>query len=190
MCSSDLSREEILDVAQSWFKKHRFRFLRNEDSISAEKGYAKETGNIIFHLSLILFLIAMAMGSLGGQKGEAIVIEDDTFTNVATSYDNLSHGHYFDLKNLDNFTLKVDKFTPKYELASGAPLDYVLDVTTTVNQKQPIKQIVKVNHPLSFGNTNVYLQANGYAPVVTVRDGSGSVVFDGPVAFQIGRAHV
>ena len=181
--SSTRSIEETLDIAESWFKKHRFRFLRNIDSISAEKGYARETGNIVFHLSLILFLIAMAMGSLGGQKGEAIVIEDDTFTNVATSYDNLSHGHYFDLKNLDNFTLKVDKFTPKYELASGAPLDYVLDVTTTVNQKQPVKQIVKVNHPLSFGNTNVYLQANGYAPVVTVRDGSGSIVFDGPVAF-------
>jgi cytochrome c biogenesis protein len=42
---------------------------------------------------------------------------------------------------------------------------------------------IKVNHPLKFGSTNVYLQANGYAPIVTVRDGAGNIVLKGPVPF-------
>jgi cytochrome c biogenesis protein len=42
---------------------------------------------------------------------------------------------------------------------------------------------LKVNSPLTFGNTRVYLQANGYSPIVTVRDTAGFVVFQGPVPF-------
>jgi cytochrome c biogenesis protein len=57
-----------------------------------------------------------------------------------------------------------------------------MKVTTTVGD-QTKEQLVKVNKPLTFGSTRVYLQANGYAPIVTVRDSTGSVVFQGPVTF-------
>jgi cytochrome c biogenesis protein len=40
-----------------------------------------------------------------------------------------------------------------------------------------------VNKPLTFGSTRVYLQANGYSPLVTVRDSAGLVKFEGPVPF-------
>ena len=43
--------------------------------------------------------------------------------------------------------------------------------------------IIKVNSPLTYGNTKIYLQANGYSPVVTVRDKSGAISFHGPVTF-------
>ena len=55
-------------------------------------------------------------------------------------------------------------------------------VTTTVGDEVK-EQLVKVNKPLTFGDTRVYLQANGYAPIITVRDSTGSVVFQGPVTF-------
>jgi cytochrome c biogenesis protein len=45
------------------------------------------------------------------------------------------------------------------------------------------KRVMKVNKPLTFGNTRVYLQANGYSPVVTVRDSQGNVALQGPIPF-------
>ena len=42
---------------------------------------------------------------------------------------------------------------------------------------------VQVNSPINVNGTNVFLEGHGYAPVVTVRDGTGKVVFDGPVTF-------
>lgn len=39
------------------------------------------------------------------------------------------------------------------------------------------KTLVKVNEPLRIGDSKVYLTAHGYAPVVTVRNGRGDVVF-------------
>ncbi len=50
---------------------------------------------------------------------------------------------------------------------------------------QPPEQTVTVepNHPLTVNETKFFLTGNGYAPVVTVRDGRGQVVFTGPVLF-------
>ena len=45
------------------------------------------------------------------------------------------------------------------------------------------KKVIKVNSPLTIGSTRIYLQANGYSPIVTVRDTAGDVVFQGPVPF-------
>ncbi|OIQ77885.1 ResB-like family protein [mine drainage metagenome] len=55
--------------------------------------------------------------------------------------------------------------------------------TTVTEAGKSHDAIIKVNHPLEFGSTNVYLQANGYAPIVTVKDGAGNVVLKGPVPF-------
>jgi cytochrome c biogenesis protein len=40
-----------------------------------------------------------------------------------------------------------------------------------------------VNHPLTIGGTQVFLIGHGYAPVITVRDGQGHKLYDGPTVF-------
>jgi len=173
-----------LDKAQAWLKKKRFRIRRDENSISAEKGYARESGNLLFHLSLILILVAVGVGSLFGFKGEAIVNVGERFINTPTSYDSLAFGKFQSDQTMQSFSLRVTDFNAKYDPATNAPQDYTL----TVAAAHPVgavekKTIIKVNSPLTYGNTKIYLQANGYSPVVTVRDKSGVIVFHGPVTF-------
>ena len=45
------------------------------------------------------------------------------------------------------------------------------------------KYDLKVNHPLSIGDTEVFLIGHGYAPVITVKDGNGDEVYSGPTIF-------
>lgn len=174
--------EESLEKAHSWFKKNRFRVRVEESSISAEKGYLRETGNLFFHLSLILILIGMSFGSLFGLRGEAIVNLGERFVNVPTSYDTLALGKLTQDSDIPAFTITVDNFLATYDPKTNIPKDYTLTVTTDYDDKKE-SQIVKVNSPLTFGDTRVYLQANGYSPIVTVRDENGLVVFQGPVTF-------
>ena len=171
-----------LDVASAWFKKKRFRIRQSQESISAEKGYLRETGNLFFHLSLILILIGVSFGSLFGLRGEAIVNVGERFINVPTSYDSLTLGKLTSNSRISPFVIEVDEFVATYNPKTNAATDYSMKVTTTVGD-QTKEQLVKVNKPLTFGSTRVYLQANGYAPIVTVRDSTGSVVFQGPVTF-------
>ena len=173
---------QTLGQARAWFKKNRFRVREENGSISAEKGYLRETGNLLFHLSLIFILIGVSFGSLYGLRGEAIVNVGERFVNVPTSYDTLALGKLTKDSDLPQFTITVDKFVAQYNPKTSAPLDYTANVTTVINGESK-SQIIKVNSPLTFGSTRVYLQANGYSPVVTVRDSQGKVAFQGPVTF-------
>jgi cytochrome c biogenesis protein len=52
---------DALEPAAQWLTKNRFRVRREEGNLSAEKGYLRETGNLFFHLSLILILVGVLM---------------------------------------------------------------------------------------------------------------------------------
>jgi len=174
--------KKSIERASVWFAKNRFRVREENGSLSAEKGYLRETGNLLFHLALILVLIGISFGALFGMRGEAIVNVGERFINVPTTYDSLSFGKLVNEKILPTFTINVDKFDAKYDPRTNAPLDYTASVTVETDGKKE-KREIKVNSPLTFGSTRVYLQANGYSPIVTVRDSKGNVAFQGPVPF-------
>ena len=81
-----------LESAEVWLRKNRFRISKFDGSISAEKGYLRETGNLAFHLSLILILIGVSFGALFGTRGDAIINVGERFINIPTSYDVISYG--------------------------------------------------------------------------------------------------
>ena len=173
-----------LEKARAWFKSKRFRVLEKDGSISAEKGFARETGNLFFHLALILVLLGISFSSLFGMRGMAILNVGERFINTTTSYDSLNYGKLFNENNLSDFALTVEKFTAKYNVVTSSPEDYTLDVKFAKGDlSQSELRTIKVNSPLKMGNTSIYLQANGYSPVVTVRDSKGNVAMQGPVPF-------
>ena len=173
-----------LESAEVWLRKNRFRISKFDGSISAEKGYLRETGNLAFHLSLILILIGVSFGALFGTRGDAIINVGERFINIPTSYDVISYGKLQSESTLSPFSITATDFKATYDLITGAPSDYKL----TVNVADPVgtsetSKIVKVNSPLKFGDTKVYLQANGYSPLVTVRNNTGEIKYQGAVIF-------
>ena len=173
-----------LDLAEKYLKSKGFRIRREANSISAEKGYARESGNLLFHLSLVLVLIGVGIGSLLGSRGDAILNVGDRFINTPTSYDILGFGKFQAEDSLTPFSITVKDFQAQYDSVTNAPIDYTLTVSTAnpVGSAEDIK-IIKVNKPLAYGNTKIYLQANGYSPSVIIKDKQGKVVFEGPTPF-------
>ena len=117
-------------------------------------------------------------------RGEAIVNKGERFINLPTSYDNLQFGKLIKEDSLQPFAIEVLDFVAQYDPVTNAPKDYTATVRIT-NSGETTSKIknLKVNSPLTFGNTRVYLQANGYSPIVTVRDSTGQVALQGPVTF-------
>jgi cytochrome c biogenesis protein len=172
-----------LERAEKWLRKNHFRLRIQDGSISAEKGYVRESGNLLFHLSLILILIGVSVGSLFGMKGSAIITTGERFINLATSYDSIDYGKLTNETSLNTFSIKLNKFVGTYDPITNIPLDYSAFVTTIDELGDKRDQVIKVNSPLTFGTSRVYLQANGYSPFVTVRDEIGNVTFQGAVPF-------
>ncbi|MHC5902427.1 cytochrome c biogenesis protein ResB [Streptomyces sp. S6] len=174
--------EEVRETALALLKKRRFRAHVVGDAVSAEKGYFREVGNLAFHIALIVLLVAFAWGQLFKSEGNKLIVEGDGFSNVLPQYDDFKSGNLFDTgEDLVPFSFRLKKFTGTYELTGpnrGTPRTYEAAVTYSEGAYGKDKPtVVKVNHPLEIGDAKVYLTAHGYAPVVSVRDGRGKVVY-------------
>jgi cytochrome c biogenesis protein len=185
---SNLTVDQVLDASATALRKRRFRVDRHTNgTVCAERGYLRDTGNLVFHLSLVLVLVGIAYGHLYGFKGSALVVEGEGFANTITQYDNVHAGPRYDTDHLPPFALTLDKFNATYQSDGqqmGAARSFSADVGYTPAPGRPVEhRVIEVNHPLHAGNTKVYLGPHGYAPVVTVKDGTGAVVFSGPVSF-------
>ena len=186
----------VLDAAEAHLRGRRFRVRREEagggGSVAAERGYLREAGNLLFHLSLVLLLGGLAWGSLFGYKGEVVVVEGQAFSNSLTQYDDFRAGSAFAPESLAPFTIWVDEFTARFELGPvqhGAAREFRAGVRTQGASGPVTPATLEVNHPVTVAGTSVHLVGHGYAPVVTVTDADGGVAYSGPVVFlpQDGR---
>lgn len=154
-------------------------------SVSAERGYLKEAGNLLFHVSLIGVLISVAVGGLFGYRGQKLIVEGDGFTNTEIGYDFFFPGTNFNPDWLKPFSLTLNDFAVTFDRSDtnyGNPVDFTATMTTRETpEAEPQDETLRVNEPIGFGGTNVYLIGNGYAPTITVRDGDGNIALQGPV---------
>ncbi len=156
-------------------------------SVRAEKGYLREAGNLVFHLSLLAVLVGVAIGSLWGYRGNVIVIEGQGFSNTLTQYDEFKSGPLTGPDSLPPFSLTLDTMTASFVTEgeqAGQPSRFEATGSITPAPGDDAEDFdISVNHPLTVGGTSVFLVGSGYAPVVTVRDGDGEVTYSGPVPF-------
>lgn len=142
-------------------------------TLSAERGYLREAGNLVFHLALLGLLVSFAIGKLVGYEGQVIVLANGSqFCNSGPlAYDSFRPGLSVDGTRLHPFCVQVDEFTPTY-LNTGQPLQFRANIryqspddlrTGTWRPDQ-----LEVNDPLRLGGTRVYLLGHGYAPQFTV----------------------
>ncbi|MDL9981614.1 cytochrome c biogenesis protein ResB [Microbacterium sp. ASV49] len=186
-----IAAEHAIDVAQQQLRRAGYRVERYDGkgvfSVSAERGYLRETGNLVFHASLVGVLLAVGIGGGLTYTGQRVVVEGQTFVDALTDYDSFDPGRFVNSDTLTPFTLSLDKFDVTYQpygtAGSGQAGDFVAHVTTQLDGGTRQAQQIEVNHPLSIVGDRIYLLGNGYAPTVTVRNADGDVVFHDSVPF-------
>jgi cytochrome c biogenesis protein len=155
--------------------------IRHEDDgasdvveISAEKGYLREFGNIVFHFSLLGLLVAVAVGKLFGYEGNVIVIADGGpgFCSASpAAFDSFRAGNTVDGTSLRPLCIRVNDFAAHY-LPSGQATSFAADIDYQSGNDLAANSwrhyLLEVNHPLRVGGDRVYLQGHGYAPTFTV----------------------
>lgn len=177
----------VLERARLALRKRRYRLSVVDGAVSAERGYLREVGNLVFHLSVLVVLVGFALGSLFGYKGGVILVVGNGFSNTLTQYDDFDPGSLFGADDMEPFFLTVDEFDVDWLTdgpAAGQARGFEAHTTYQESLDSPEKKYdLKVNHPLTIGNTDVFLIGHGYAPVITVKDGNGDVVYSGPTIF-------
>lgn len=142
--------------------------------VSAEKGYLREFGNLIFHFALLGLLASVAVGRLFGYEGNVMVIADGGpgFCSASpAAFDSFRAGATVDGTKLHPMCVRVNDFTADY-LDSGLATSYAANIDYQVGEDLRADHwrpyLLEVNHPLRVGGIRAYLQGHGYAPTFTV----------------------
>jgi cytochrome c biogenesis protein len=186
----DISPQGIdpVEAGKKVLEKQRYRVIQRGDSVSAEKGYIRETANLVYHFSLVGVLIAVGIGGGLSFSGQRVLAEGDTFVNNLAGFDSLSPGTFFDPEALTPISVTLDKFEVDYDFLNQTNIGTPLDFRATVTVRTPTDPIgetslVRVNEPLDATGASVYLTGHGYAPEITIRDANGDISYSGPSIF-------
>jgi cytochrome c biogenesis protein len=178
---------DVLARAAAELKGQRYRVVLEPDSVSAERGYLREAGNLVFHVSLLILLLGVAIGALFGFRGTSVVVAGQGFSNNLTQYDDIAAGAAFSDTDQVPFSLVIKTFEVKFETGAvqrGAARLFKATLQVTDRPgATPVDTTLEVNHPLNIRGTTVHLIGHGYAPKVTVKDAQGNIAFSGPVIF-------
>jgi cytochrome c biogenesis protein len=179
------SDHDVLDRAGSALRRRHYRVDTEGNSVAAERGYLREAGNLVFHISLVFVLVGVAISTLFSFRGTSVVVVGQGFSNNLTQYDDFSAGAQFRDADLVPFSVTVKDFDVKFEtgpVQRGAARLFRAGVDVTERPGDaPRQEVLEVNKPLEIGGTTVHLIGHGYAPKVTVKDAQGNVAFSGPV---------
>lgn len=158
--------------------------------VSAEKGYLREAGNLLFHLALLGVLVSVALGGLFGYKADRLLVQGQTFADTTSALDEFHPGRFVTGADLGRFTMTLNQFTASYISTGqqrGQPSAFDARVTYTEQPGGPARTgHLAVNRPLSVDGAKVYLIGHGYAPVFKVTDARGQVVYDQATPFVAG----
>ncbi|MEY4988389.1 MAG: hypothetical protein RI933_22 [Actinomycetota bacterium] len=186
---ADSETADVVERAFNLLKKQGYRAEIQGNSVSAERGYLRETGNLVFHLSLIGVLIAVGVGGGSSYSGQRVLVEGETFVNNLAGYDSFSPGTFFSEDKLTTFALSLEKFEVDFDLINqtniGMPLDFRAFVSAVLpgRNQESASGVIRVNQPFELPGANIYLTGNGYAPELTFRDPDGTVTFSGATPF-------
>jgi cytochrome c biogenesis protein len=182
-----LSPDAALTAAAGVFGRHRFRLRTGDGWVSAEKGYLREVGNLLFHIALLALLLSVGLGGIFGYKANRLLIAGQSFSDTPTGLDVFHPGRLVNASDLAPFTVGLNSFSAKY-VTSGPQQDepetFNAAITYSAHYGGPVRSYhLQVNHPLVVDGASVYLIGHGYAPEFTVTNAAGVRKFSGPVPF-------
>ncbi|TFV79559.1 cytochrome c biogenesis protein ResB [Blastococcus sp. CT_GayMR19] len=174
-----LPAEAVAARVEADLRAARFRVSRRTTAdsveISAERGRVKETGNLVFHLSLLALLVALAGGKLWGYEGSILVTEGDGFCNSFQQYDRYVAGPLVDPDSLTPLCFDLQDFRATYEL-NGTPASFTADIRVQAEPGVPTEQTtIGVNDPFRSDGDRLYVTGHGFTPLFTVTLPDGQV---------------
>lgn len=174
-----LPAEAVVERLEADLRSGRYRVARRSTAtgveISAERGRVKETGNLVFHLSLLALLVALAGGKLWGYEGSILVTEGGGFCNSFQQYDRYVAGPLVDQDTLTPLCFDLQDFRATYE-TNGTPASFTADLGVQAEPGAPTEQTtIGVNDPFRLDGDRLYVTGHGFTPLFTVTLPDGQV---------------
>jgi cytochrome c biogenesis protein len=159
------SPAEVLEATQQVFRRRGYRAI-TVDAGTVHLYFDKHRwagwAGLVAHISIVVILAGAMVGSYAGYRDSQFMLAEGATSAVP---------------NVPGATITLNSFQDTYTATTGAPLDYVSDITVTQDGQVVARQEVRVNEPLRYRGISFFQAFFGPAAVVTVKDAEGATLF-------------
>ena len=179
--------DEAMAAARRVLRRSRYRLAEHDPEgsgepqggapvhreLAGEKGFLREASSLLFHLSLLVLLVGLAYGKGYGYRGQAAIVEGETWANARVGYDSFSPGRFFGPERLAPFQLRLEEFTNSFH-PDNTPREFASRLTALdLDGRQLQSQRVAPNRPMTVDGVRIFQSDYGYVPVVRVQGKDG-----------------
>jgi cytochrome c biogenesis protein len=160
-------------TVQKALRRHRFRVREadGEDGVRylyGDRHQFTKMATLFTHTGLVLFLLAAAVTSRLGVEEGLVVAGGDTVTVQPIGTPGLLV--------VKNFGFQAPG------LASGQATDFTTDLAVYRDGQLLARKVIRVNDPLAVAGFTFHENGFRPAPLLTIHDADGALLWDGPVA--------
>jgi cytochrome c biogenesis protein len=151
-------------------KRHHYRVVREDDgavNFFADRFRWAPFGSLIGHLSILLILVGVILGSMYGFRDNGFVVAEGSTATVPTG---------------EGLSIRLISFEDAYYTDTGAPSDYASDLVLFQDGREVARHTARVNDPLRYGDLSFYQSFYGPAAQMSVTGADGSLLFSDGVA--------
>lgn len=157
---------DVLATAQQVLKRKGYRSVTMDDGIVhlyADRNRWAPWAGLVAHISIVVILAGAMVGSIWGFRDSQFMLAEGSTSAIPT---------------VAGATITLNSFQDTYSPTTGAPLDYVSDVTVTQDGEVVVaSHQLRVNDPLRYSGISFYQAFFGPAAVMTVTNAEGEVLF-------------
>jgi cytochrome c biogenesis protein len=165
--------EDAMAAARGVLRRSRYRLADHDGELAGEKGFLREAASMLFHVSLLVLLVGLAYGKGYGYRGQAAIVEGETWANARVGYDSFSPGRFFGSGDLAPFQLRLDDFSNSF-YPNNTPKEFASHLTALdLDGRELEAQRVAPNRPMTVDGVRIFQSDYGYVPVVKVTDAKG-----------------
>ncbi len=166
--------EDLTARVSGVLRKHHYRVLVEDDgavNFFADRFRWAPFGSLIGHLSIVLILAGVVVGSMFGFRDNSFIIAEGSTVTVPTG---------------ERLSVKLVSFEDAYYTDTGAPSDYASELVLFKDGTEVGRHTARVNDPMRYGDLSFYQSFYGPAAVMSVTDADGTALYsDGvPLAWQ------
>jgi cytochrome c biogenesis protein len=165
--------DEAMAAARRALRRNRYRLAEHDGELAGEKGFLREASSLLFHVSLLVLLVGLAYGKGYGYRGQAAIVEGETWANARVGYDSFSPGRFFGPERLAPFQLRLEDFTNSFH-PDNTPREFASRLTALDLDGRTLQsQRVAPNRPMTVDGVRIFQSDYGYVPVVRVQGRDG-----------------
>lgn len=171
---TEKDQKYVISLINSVLKSGGYRIFQEENRILAEKNRFGVFGTFLFHVCILIIILAAVYGSLGRMEGDMQLIEGQTLSEDHGNYIFENEGPFF-YENHQKFDINFEKFYSDYNDETGTPRGNAGKLIIKENGKEVKTDIVYSNNLMSYKGYTFLSNVYGLAPLLILKNQDGTV---------------